>query len=264
MSEMNCESRSAGFQPALRWMVFFALVIFFLFSLNLRAENVSSAFNDANKLYEQGKYPEAAAGYEKILQSGSVAPQIYFNLGNAFLKAGELGRAIVAYRKAEKLSPRDPDVRSNLQFARNQAGGGAAAPIRRWENWIGRLTLNEWTIATSAAVAIFFLLLATRQWRANWRKSFRGLLVCIGTACVFLLVCFASAIRHEFFERSAVVIVSEAVVRPGPFEESPSAFTLRDGAEVTVIGKKDNWLEIADASERTGWLQEKQVIDLSR
>jgi uncharacterized protein YgiM (DUF1202 family) len=56
-----------------------------------------------------------------------------------------------------------------------------------------------------------------------------------------------------------VVIVSEAVVRPGPFDESPSAFTLRDGAEVTVLGRKDTWLQITDASQRTGWLPGKNV-----
>lgn len=225
-----------------------------------KAEDFSSAFNEANRLYEQGKFSEAVARYEKVIESGSASAPVYFNLGNAFLKSGQTGRAIAAYRSVEKISPRDPDVRSNLQFARNQAGGGVSVPTRRWENWIGRLTLNEWTILTSVALIVLFLLLAVRQWRSSWRNSFRGLLLCLGIVCGFLLVCLMAAIRSEFFVRSAVVIVSEAVVRPGPFEESPSAFTLRDGAEVTVLGQTDNWLEIADASQRTGWLPGKNVM----
>ena len=52
-----------------------------------------------------------------LIQAGSISTPIYFNLGNAWFKAGEAGRAILAFRQAEKLSPRDPDVRANLQFA---------------------------------------------------------------------------------------------------------------------------------------------------
>jgi len=238
---------------------FLILAILFVAPL-LHAENAATAFNDANKLYEQGKFSEAAAQYEAMVNAGSASPAVYFNLGNAFLKAGQTGRAIVAYRAAEKLSPRDPDVRSNLQFARNQAGGGTSVSVPRWESWIGKLTLNEWTVLTSIAVGLFFLLLAARQWRSKWRNSFRGTLWGLGIIGAFLLVCLTAAIRQEFFTKTAVVIVSEAVVRPGPFDESPSAFTLRDGAEVTVLGQKDNWLEITDSTQRTGWLPGKNVI----
>ncbi|MEO5804337.1 MAG: tetratricopeptide repeat protein [Verrucomicrobiota bacterium] len=232
--------------------------------MSVQAENISTDFNEANKLYEQGKYSEAAARYETILQAGSVSAPVYFNLGNAFLKSGRVGRAIAAYRNAEKLSPRDPDVRTNLQFAREQAGGGATVPTLRWSSWIGRLTLNEWTILTMIVVSVLFLLLAIRQWRFNLKISLRGFLMLIGILGAFLLVCLATAIHQEFFVRSAVVIVPEAVVRPGPFDESPGAFTLRDGAEVTVLDQKENWLQIADATQRTGWLPEKNVMSIGR
>jgi hypothetical protein len=124
------------------------------------------------------------------------------------------------------------------------------------------LTLNEWTVLFAIIVSVFFLLLALRQCRSNWRKSFRGLLVFAGLFGGFLLVCLASAAHKEFFVQSSVVIVPEAVVRLGPFEESQSAFTLRDGAEVTVQAQKDNWLQITDASQRTGWIPQKQLMPL--
>ena len=78
------------------------------------------------------------------------------NLGNAWLKAGQIGRAVRAYRQAEALAPRDPDIRANLQIARNQAGdNNPALPGNRWTRWIGRLTLNEWTMAASGAAAMW-------------------------------------------------------------------------------------------------------------
>jgi len=257
--DFQIKIRRGGFSVL---FAFFFSALFAFVTAGAHAENIPSEFNEANKLYEQGKYSDAAARYETILQTGSASAPVSFNLGNAFLKSGRVGRAIAAYRSAEKLSPRDPDARANLQFARNQAGGGASAPTLRWSNWIGRLTLNEWTILTTIAASVWFLLLAVRQWRPNLKNSFRGLLVVFGILGAFLVACFAAAIHKEFFIHSSVVIVPEAVVRPGPFDESPSAFTLRDGAEVTVLDQKESWLQIADASQRTGWLPGKNVMTI--
>ena len=226
------------------------------------AEDVSTAFNDANKFYEQGKFSEAATRYEKIVQAGSVSAPLYFNLGNAYLKSGRVGRAIVAYRSAEKLAPRDPDVRANLQFARRQAGEGSPAPRKFWESSIQKLSLNEWTVLASGVVSLWFFLLAIRQWQGDWKNSFRPAIAALGFLAVVSIVCLFSAIRQEFTQPS-VIIAPEAVVRRGPYDESPSVFTLRDGTEVTVLDRKNDWLEIVDGSQRTGWLAEKQMMSLN-
>jgi hypothetical protein len=226
------------------------------------AEDVSAAFNEANKFYEQGKFVDAATRYEKIIQSGSISAPLFFNLGNAHLKSGKIGRAIVSYHKAERLSPRDVEIRSNLQFARNLAGGGAAPRQTFWENWLRRLTVNEWTVLTSVVFSLWFFVLAIRQWRDDWKNSFRGLVASLGILTMLLIVFLVVTIRQESTPFSGV-IVPEAVVRLGTFEESPSAFTLHDGAEVKVLNRKDDWLQIEDQARRTGWMLEKQLMSLN-
>src|SRR5438046_2829373 len=99
------------------------LALFFLCAAYVRAADTATAFDAANKLYEQGKFAEAASGYESLVQSNSASPALHFNLGNALFKSGQIGRALLAYRQAEQMTPRDPDVRANLQFARKQAQG---------------------------------------------------------------------------------------------------------------------------------------------
>ncbi|MEO6034039.1 MAG: SH3 domain-containing protein [Verrucomicrobiota bacterium] len=225
----------------------------------LLAEDSSGAFNEANKLFEQGKYSEAAAGYEKIIQGGTVSAPIYFNLGNTFLKSGHAGRAIVAYRNAAQLSPRDPDVRANLQFAREQVRGKASSSRDYWKNGIARLTLNEWTLLASSALGILFLFLAARQWRGDWKNSFRGPIALLALGTVAFIGCLMADFNYQTAP-SSVVIVPEAVVRSGPFDESPSAFTLRDGSEVVVLDKKEDWLQIADSGQRSGWSQAKNLV----
>src|SRR5438874_2259009 len=148
-----------------------ALALSFLCAFCSWAADTAALFDAANKLYEQGKFAEAAAGYEDLGRSSGASAALYFNLGNAFFKSGQIGRAIAAYRSAEQLTPRDPDVRANLQFARKQAQGPSFSP-NRWQRWLSKLTLNEWTLLATGSVWLWFLLLAALQWWPQWRNSF--------------------------------------------------------------------------------------------
>ncbi len=109
-------------------MLALAAILLALCPSRVMADDFSAAFQSANKLYEENKFAEAASAYQKLVESGKASSALFFNLGNALFKAGQIGRAIVAYREAEQLAPRDPDVRANLQFARNQPNA-ASEPV---------------------------------------------------------------------------------------------------------------------------------------
>jgi tetratricopeptide (TPR) repeat protein len=225
-----------------------------------RADTFADRFDQANRLYVEEQYAPAAAAYEKMIASGQVSPAVYFNMGNAWFKAGQVGKAIAAYRRAEELAPRDADVRANLQFARRQAGVGApAAPGGIWTRWVARLTLNEWTGLAAVFVALFFLLLTLRQIRPDWKKSGAGWTTMLGVACVWWIACLGLALYARYGAESSVVVVPEAVVRRGPLPEAPSAFTAHDGAELLVLDRKDDWLQVADAARHVGWVPKDEV-----
>ena len=222
-------------------------------------DSPGAAFDAANKLYEQGKYAEAASGYEKLLRAGTASAAVYFNLGNAFFKAGRIGEAITAYHQAERLTPRDPDLRANLQFARNRVQGLTyASPA--WQRWLGILSLNEWSLLAAAVVWLFFSLLTVGQWRPSLKRSLRYYTPVLGTAVVVLGALLALAWSDDRLGRSAVVVRDEAVVRQGPLDESPTNFTLHDGAEVQVLDHKDDWLQITTGPHRIGWVKKDSVL----
>ena len=225
----------------------------------LTAEVSSSAFEAANKLYYEGKFAEAAPAYEKLVQAAPASAALYFNLGNAWFKAGQIGRAIVAYRKAERLTPRDPDIRANLQFARNQVQGPSLVP-KRWQRGLDRLTLNEWTLLAAGALWIWLIALAIFQWRPAWRRNFRTLLLGLTVATVLLSACLAAAIDQQRSVQTAVLVAPETMVRNGPLEESKNLFAIHDGAELRVLERKDDWLLVAIDARRTGWLRREQVL----
>ncbi len=236
-----------------------ALLLLVLSPGAARADLSDAAFESANKLYEEGKYAEAAAAYQKLAQPGQTSAALCFNLGNALFKSGQIGRAIAAYRQAEQFAPRDPDLRANLQFARNQVQAPTLAP-GRWQRWLGRLTLNEWTLLAAAAAWLWLILLAIQQWRPALRPALRNYVIALAILAALLCVCVGAVLRQTRFTRTAIVVAPDAVVRYGPLAESPAAFTVHDGAELRVLDQKDDWLQVTAGPRRTGWLRRDQML----
>jgi tetratricopeptide (TPR) repeat protein len=247
-------------------LTFLAMGFLTLVTLPLRAgTDLAAGFDAANRLYEEGKFTEAAAAYQSLIDEGHAASSVYFNLGNAWFKAGQRGRALAAYRMAERLDPRDPSLRFNLQFVRKQVTGNQTVPGSFWRRWLESLTLNEWTLIFVCAYWLWFALLALREVRSEWGQSLRGYTATVGVATLLLGVCLAGAVEQSRGQTNAIVIVQEAVVRYGPLDESHVYYQLRDGSEVTVLDEKmgeTSWLRIQDATGRKGWLKRSDVIIL--
>lgn len=235
------------------------------------ADLLTTAFDQANKLYEERKFAEAAAAYEKLIQSGYGSATLYYNLGNAFFKDGQHGRALAAYRAAEPLAPRDPNLRFNLQFVRKQVTGSDAAPGAAWRQWLANLTLNEWSVLAMCAWWLWLLLLALREARPALRRALSGYTATAGVVTAALAVCLVAAVKASR-ATEAIVSVPNAVVRQGPLETSPVAYQLRDGSEVAVLDEKElsgdgpaqSWLQVRHGAQRPGWLKRDQVVVLGR
>jgi tetratricopeptide (TPR) repeat protein len=220
---------------------------------------VSTAFEDANKLYGQGRYAEAAVAYESLASNDVNAVTLYFNLGNALFKSGQLGRAIAAYRKGEKLSPRDPELRANLQFARDQVKG-ATFRAGWWERMLNKLRPNEWTAATVAGLWATFLMLAAMQIWPNSKSALRTWTSLSTVMTLLLGGTLGCAMAHEKSSKVAVVTANEITVHTGPFPEAQSSFTAHDGAELRVLDRKDDWLQVTDGTRRFGWVKKHLVM----
>jgi tetratricopeptide (TPR) repeat protein len=225
---------------------------------NLLAADMATEFSAANKLYAEGKFPDAANAYGKILQTGAQSPSLLFNDANAEFKSGHPGRAIAAYRRAAQMSPRDAELRANLAFVRNQVQG-ATLRESRWQNWVGSLTLNEGARLTAVFFWAMFALLAARQIRPALAPKLRSATRLAVALTIFSGAVLALQAANHFNSSVAVVTDAEATARSGPFDEAQSAFTVRDGAELRVLDRHDNWVQVADGAGKTGWLNKKQV-----
>jgi tetratricopeptide (TPR) repeat protein len=236
----------------------FASLCALLFAGNLFATEVVTGFSAANELYAKGKFADAASAYEKILQTGATSPALLFNAANAEFKSGHLGKAIAAYRQAELISPRDAELRANLAFVRNQVQG-ATLRENRWQNWVGSLTLNEGTLLAAVFFWLLFALLAARQIRPALAPKLRSATQLAVVATVFSGAVLALQAANHFNSAVAVVTSAETTARSGPFDEAQSAFTAHDGAELQVLDRHDDWVQVANGAGKIGWLNRKQV-----
>ena len=261
-AQINCRLPTTGcrfgFEPRCLGCYGILLLLALICAGNLFAADANADFSAANELYAKGKFTDAATAYEKILQTGGQSPSLLFNYGNAEFKAGKLGEAIAAYRQAELLASRDAELRANLGFVRNQVQG-ATLRESRWQDWIGSLTLNEGALLTAGFFWMTFALLAARQVRPALAPKLRG----ATRLAVALTICSGAVLAlqaaNHFNSSVAVVTGSEATARSGPFDDAQTAFTARDGAELKVLDRHDDWVQVADAAGKIGWLSRKQV-----
>ncbi len=239
----------------------FAGLLLLVLGAPLFAADLPADFSAANKLYAEGRFADAAAAYENILQAGGLSPSLLFNAGNAEFKSGHLGRAIAAYRQAALLAPRDAELRANLAFVRNQVQG-ASLRESRWQNWVGTLTLNEGTLLTALLFWLMLGLFAVRQLRPALVPKLQT-----PTRILVVLTVFSAAVlglqaANHFSNGTAVIIVAEATARSGPFDDAQSAFTTRDGSELSVLDRREGWVQVASGTGKSGWLPAKLVAVL--
>ena len=222
------------------------------------ASDVAADFSAANKFYAEGRFADAAVGYEKILEGGAQSPALLFNYGNAEFKAGRLGKAIAAYRQAELLSPRDSDIRANLAFVRNQVQG-AMLRENHWQNWVNTLTLNEGTRLAAGFFWLMFALLAAQQLRPALAPKLWSATRLAVVLAIFSGTVLALQTANHFNVSVAVVTGTEGTARSGPFDDAQSAFTAKDGAELSVLDRRDGWVQVANGAGKIGWLPTKQI-----
>ena len=227
----------------------------------LRADAALDAFNQANRLYETGDFKSAAETYEKLLESGRCSDAIEFNLGNALFKSGQVGRAIYHYQRAAWLAPRDPDVRANLTFARRSVDPAYQSRDGWLSRGLHRASLNEWAMIAAVMWWLWLAQLAAGEWKPDLKRALRGYRTLAGLCAAVVSICLGWMAYERLHPGVAIVVVPETSVHYGPLEESREHYKVRDGAELTILGRKDDWLQVEDTAQRIGWLPKAEVLE---
>ena len=240
-------------------------LICFLLGTAVVSSAESTAFDSANQVMRAGKFAGAAAAYENILSIEGTSAAVLYNLGSAYYRLGQHGPAILAYERARLLTPRDPDLLSNLAITRKAAGAVEEAKFDpRLDAALNYLSRDEWSwlVVNSAMIigtlAFLFGALDLPQRRlrqmALTATCLAGLVIVIGSVALYL--------RRDEANRG-VVLSQNAAVRLSPFDHADPLGYLAPGHFVQLGQKSGNFFHIeVPASSLRGWLSSKDVAAL--
>jgi tetratricopeptide (TPR) repeat protein len=208
-------------------------------------------------------YRESAALLESLLADGYRNGAVYYNLGNAYFRAGEYGRAIAAYRKAKPYRPRDAYLEANLRQALATAPGHLPEPPAPWWShvlfWTGWLSFPEKAYSAFAgyvlAAIIASVAVLLRRPQAYWLSAMLVLLAAILSVDAGLSFTELTSSRHG-------VVTHETIARKGIGKDYEPAFDqpLKDGAEFTVLSENGDWIFGHFEGIGDGWLRREHTL----
>lgn len=207
-------------------------------------------------------FAEAAADYAlAIEQLDGIRPKLQFNLGNALLLAGDVGGAVLAYRRAEMYAPTLPRLRDTLDATRRRVAVELSPTLG--ERMLGMLLSWRGVVPRWALLAISFAAFAG-LWIAASVRLLKG--VRAGPALVAWLAALAVLPlgllvleRVLLLDRPHAVVVALAGVEGlnGPaFGVYEPSFTrpLPPGTEAIIIEERNGWRHIRLIDGRETWV----------
>ena len=222
-----------------------------------------SDFDLANAAYADGRYEEAAAGYEALLAEGPNAT-LYYNLGNARFKQGELAQAILNYERALRLEPNHKDAQYNLKFAQSRITDNIVEQDFFLSSWarVIRNNLRERTwlglsigLFLLGLIGILLFLLGREAWlrKTAFHTAWLALLFSLITGLNAYSLHQRDTLRNE-------AIITQGVVnaKSSPDRSGTDLFTVHEGTKVTIRETLGEWCNIR-VGNNEGWIKQQNM-----
>ena len=214
-------------------------------------------------------FRESVRLWASVRADGAENGPLEFNLGNAYLESGDVGRAIASYLRAERFIPGDADLAGNLAHARStvsssfgRSGGTVLVDsVTRWWHLVPRqprLVLGWscwiafWIVATAWLVKP-----APALRRLPWRSA----IVALAAGWVVFGGSIVADEALRAWHPRAVLVEPAVTLRKGNGDGYAEAFeeTLGAGVECTVLEERPGWLRVELPDGRSGWVKAAQA-----
>lgn len=258
--------------------------IFTILTLILSLSGIIRADNavDAADMYEKGDYAAALEKYLEIEKAYGTSSQLLFNIGQCYVKGGNLGEGMLAYRRALLLDPSDKRIKENIRYVESrviEANKGemkgkklSATPedtsffqaIRNKINFSH--TSNTWALWGAGFFIIFAGCLAAYLFSSEVliRKiGFFGGISSLVMSVVFLIFALMAADALKKQDKGVIMAYKiELKSEPGQ-DEKRVGMPLTQGTVMDVLEKRTledsetRWYKVRLNSDYIGWINEE-------
>jgi tetratricopeptide (TPR) repeat protein len=213
--------------------------------------SADDTFTKANAAFAAGDFKNAIKEYQAVAQSGEWSANLFYDLGNAYFRYSDFGRAILNYERALQLDRNHPEADANLRIARDQTHALelARSPLEKYLNFANA------KLFTILAAILFWgtiVLLILRRRKLLWMTV--GFLLTAG--------CGLAAYKLENGTRGqaiAVVVAENAEARVATADSAKSVLALPPGSEVVILQERGDWSYAALPNDQRGWISTKAV-----
>lgn len=237
------------------------LLLILLVALSIAAHTPASesarTFMQGTEAYRNGDWPGAITAFESLAESGLQNGRLFYNLGNAYLKNDDLGRALLWYERALKRIPDDPDLRFNYDYAltlTTDERSQEASPLLRilffWKYQLSHGTTRWIAMGLNAALWIVLSGLRLRK-----KHLLRPSVIILTTATVIFTATAAVNYTEALRMRHAVILPEAVAVRSGFSDTATQLFLLHAGTKVRIERESDTHLLIRYTNDKIGWVK---------
>lgn len=212
----------------------------------------AALFEQARTAYVAADYQAAENAYRALIGLGYATPETWYNLGNTLFHSGHLGEAILSYRRAWLLAPRDADSIANLNLAAQRTGATLPAPTWR-SRFAHEASAAEWRLLMVAAYWIAMTITVVAVLVPAVRRFAKPVIV-TALAAAALAAFGWSYWKNGERHPEAVILHGEQTVRYEPRSSATPYFALAEGSIVRIADAFDAWVKIA-ADGKQGWIE---------
>ncbi len=201
---------------------------------------------------------EAISGYEALVRAGQWSANLFYERGNAYVRVGDCGHAVLNYERALALERHHPEAIANLQIARDEAH--ALELQQSWpERYFQFASVNQYSIA--AAIAFWFAVFAMVMLVFRRRRSATLVATLMFCLLVSAVAIYAAYTLERGSNGSALAIVTGKNVqaRLATADTANSVLALPPGSEVKILSTRGDWIYAALSNNLRGWIPAKDA-----
>lgn len=218
-------------------------------------------FQEGNEAYNNKDFKTAINLYENCVNQGVANPILFFNLGNAYFKNENLGKAILWYERALRLEPNNEDIIHNLAFANTQIVDKVNNDVFWIEQFFNKI-LFLFSTRSWAFLSIIFvfltcfciaILLIAKQSKMRMFFFFSTITFLI----LFIISIIIASISYKQTTNNDKIIVTKlsVVVKSTPDSSGTTLFTVHEGIKGIITDKTDKWIEVKFPNDEKGWIE---------
>jgi len=215
-------------------------------------------FAKATQAYAQGHFKEAIGGYEMLVRSGQWSANLFYDLGNAYFRTGDFGRAILNYERALALERHHPEAAADLQIARDEAR--ALEMQQTWlERYLQFASVNQYIIAAAGAFWVGAFCSVALIFARRRSARLIALSILSFSVCALAILATYEIDRGSKGRALAIITGDNVQARLATADTANSVLALPPGSEIQMLNTRGDWVYAALPNNLRGWIPAKST-----